>query len=64
MAVMTAEQVKRKLRDEGKTQKQWALENGYLPCEVTRILNGTWKATRGKGHEIAVKLGLKQAVAK
>lgn len=63
MAVLTPEQVKKRLRDQGKTQKQWALEHGYLPCEVTRILNGTWKATRGKGHEIAVKLGLKAVAA-
>ena len=63
MAAMTAEQIKRKLRLQGKTQKEWALENGYRPEDVTRVLNGTWKATRGKGHQIAVALGLKEPMA-
>lgn len=55
----TAEQVKAHLRAQGLTQKEWAEKNGYAGHQVTRILNGQWKATRGLGHEIAVKLGLK-----
>jgi gp16 family phage-associated protein len=60
---MTPAQVKRRLQQEGKTQKEWAQERGYRPEDVNRILNGTWKGTRGKGHEIAVELGLKDKVA-
>lgn len=60
---LTKEQVKRRLVNQGKTQKAWALERGYRPEDVTRVLNGTWKGTRGKGHEIAVALGLKDEVA-
>ena len=56
---MTAEKVKANLRAQGLTQKDWAIKHGYTPAQVTRILNGTWKGTRGLGHEIAVKLGLK-----
>jgi len=63
MAVLTPNQVKKQFKDKGQTQKEWALAHGYQPCQVTRILNGTWKGTRGKGHEIAVALGLKDPSA-
>lgn len=56
---LTPEQVKEKFRKQGTTTKQWALENGYDPNRVYRVLNGFDKALYGKGHEIAVKLGLK-----
>lgn len=60
----TAKQVKADLVAAGITQKAWAEARGYRPEDVTRILNGQWKATRGKGHEIAVALGMKAAPAK
>lgn len=60
---LNKEQVKRRLYEQGMTQKEWALKHGYHPSDVTRVLNGIWKGTRGKGHEIAVKLGLKDSVA-
>ncbi|EEI9451724.1 DNA-binding protein [Salmonella enterica subsp. enterica serovar Javiana] len=56
---MTAEQVKRLLRQQGKTITEWANEHGYTRNDVYRVLNGQVKANYGKGHEIAVKLGLK-----
>lgn len=58
---MTPEQVKAKFQREGKTFSQWAKDNGYTPHHVYLVLNGASKAKYGKGHEIAVKLGLKQA---
>lgn len=56
---MTAEQVKRRLHQQGKTITEWATEHGYSRGDVYRVLNGQVKAKYGKGYEIAVKLGLK-----
>ncbi len=56
---LSPEQVKKKFKAQGITFAHWARENGYRPQEVIRVLNGFSKATYGKGHEIAVKLGMK-----
>jgi len=56
---LTAEQVKERFRQRGKTFTAWAEENGYTRNEVYRVLNGQAKANYGKAHEIAVKLGMK-----
>lgn len=61
MSIKTAEQVKAQFRREGKTFKDFATENGYPYGEVVRVVNGINKARRGRGHEIAVRLGLKAA---
>lgn len=58
---LTSEQVKKEFHRTGKTVTQWAAENGYTPQGVYRVLNGQVKANYGKGHEIAVKLGMKPA---
>jgi gp16 family phage-associated protein len=57
---MSAEQVKQNFQQRGITFTQWAKENGYTRNEVYRVLNGQAKALYGRGHEIAVKLGMKQ----
>lgn len=59
MKPQTPAEVKKRLRNEGKTIKQFAEENGFNYVEVLRVMNGTIKGVRGRGHEIAVKLGLK-----
>ncbi|EPA6640195.1 DNA-binding protein [Serratia bockelmannii] len=59
MQVKTPDQVKQQFRQNGWTFTQWATENGYSPTDVYRVLNGLTKAKYGKGHDIAVKLGLK-----
>lgn len=56
---MTGEQVKRKLRSQGKTIKQWAEENGFSYILVSRVIRGVQKGNYGTGHQIAVKLGMK-----
>ncbi|MDK4680421.1 DNA-binding protein [Kingella negevensis] len=56
---LTPEQVKKNFKQKGITFSGWAREHGYRPQEVIRVLNGFSKASRGQGHEIAVKLGLK-----
>ena len=55
----TAEQVKAQLNAQGLTVKQWAIANNYPVPEVYKILSGERKGLYGRGHEIAVKLGLK-----
>ncbi len=57
---MTGEQVKRKLRQQGKTLRQWAQENDFDYILVSRIIRGVQKGNFGKGHEVAVALGMKQ----
>nr|DAK22648.1 MAG TPA: hypothetical protein [Caudoviricetes sp.] len=57
---LTPEQIKKDFKKRGATFSDWARENGYRPQEVIRVVNGFNKANRGKGHEIAVKLGLKE----
>lgn len=59
--VKTPTEVKAEFRARGKTFSSWAKENGYDPTHVSRVLNGTIKASYGKSHEIAMKLGLKAA---
>lgn len=56
---MTSDQVKSRLRRQGKTITKWAEENGYPRVAVYRVLNGIDKANFGRAHDIAVKLGLK-----
>lgn len=57
-----ADAVKARLYAEGTTLKQWAEDNGYSPAQVYRVMRGENKALYGKGHTIAVKLGLKPSV--
>lgn len=57
---MKAEKIKAGFRERGETIKDWCDARGYDPTYVSRILNGTIKANRGKAHEIAVELGIKQ----
>lgn len=56
---LTPEQLKDKFAQEGKTFSAWAEERGYSRFDVYRVINGMSKARRGKGHQIAVELGLK-----
>ena len=59
--VKTPEQVKSEFEARGESFADWAREHGYDRLYVYRVLNGTIKAKRGIGHEIAVKLVLKAA---
>lgn len=56
---MEAEKVKENFKNRGETIKSWCVKHGYDPTYVSRILNGSIKANRGKAHQIAVDLGLK-----
>lgn len=57
----TPQQVRERMRRDGKTLKQWAVENGYRPNNVYRVMGGIDKGYYGQAHEIAVRLGLKSA---
>lgn len=57
----TPEQVKQQFHRQGKTLKDFAREHGFPEMQVYRVMNGTIKGTRGRGHQIAVALGLKEA---
>ncbi len=63
MPAITPEKLKAVFRAEGKTFKDFATENGYPYHEVIRVISGTNKARRGRGHQIAVHLGLKDPSA-
>ena len=59
MAITTPIELRKKFDSEGKTFAEWATNNGFEPQEVYKVLNGQAKCKRGKGHKIAVLLGLK-----
>lgn len=43
----------------GDTKAAWARRNNFNPVTVGQVLAGKNKGSRGVGHVIAVKLGLK-----
>jgi gp16 family phage-associated protein len=60
---MTAQSFKTRLRRQGKTIRQWAVEHGFPPASVYRVLNGVDKANFGRAHDIAVAAGIKSVEA-
>lgn len=57
----TAEQVKQEFFACGDTPHAWAVRNNFDSSLVYRVLSGYCKATKGKGHQIAIALGIKAA---
>jgi len=57
--IKTPDQVKAEFEANGITISQWAREHNWTPREVSLVLNGQVKGRYGKGHDIAVALGLK-----
>lgn len=55
----TPDEIKADFLAKGLTISGWARSKGYKPREVSLVLNGQVKGRYGKGHEIAVALGLK-----
>lgn len=60
--VKTRDQVKAEFARAGKTFAGWARANGYPVAIVNELMRGRLKGRRGKTHEIAVLLGLKDGV--
>lgn len=63
MSIKTPDQVKQDFEDNGQTISAWAEKHGFAPQDVYKVLNGQAKCKRGKGHEIAVRLGIKSVMA-
>jgi gp16 family phage-associated protein len=57
--MITQEQLKKDFAAKGMTYAQWAKDNNYPEYAVYNVISGVNKAARGRAHEIAVKLGLK-----
>lgn len=57
--VKTPAQVRSEFDRKGTTVSEWAREHGFGPSLVFEVLEGRVKARRGKGHNIAVLLGMK-----
>lgn len=55
----TPNQFRKSLIDQGLTLKEWAEARDYNPEYCSRVLTGLVKGTRGKGHDIAVAMGIK-----
>lgn len=55
----TPNQFRKQLIDQGLTLKEWAEARDYNPEYCSRVLTGLVKGTRGKGHDIAVAMGIK-----
>lgn len=55
----TPEQVRAEFLARGEAFTTWGRERGFNVSDIYRVLNGYHLATRGKGHQIAVALGLK-----
>lgn len=57
---MTIQSFKARLKSQGKTIRQWAVEHGFRPSAVYRTLNGLEKGNFGQSHAILVAAGVKQ----
>lgn len=55
----TPEQVKTEFLAAGITISEWARAHDWTPREVSLVLNGQVKGRYGRGHDIAVALGIK-----
>ena len=54
----TPNEIKHRLRMQGKTLKSWAEENGFSYRTVTDTLRGLRKGNFGEGREVRIALGL------
>lgn len=58
--VLTPEQVKTRLREQGTTLKDWAKKHGYPYQTVSHVVRGINRGSYGMGYRIAVALGMKR----
>lgn len=57
--IKTAVEVKAELKRKGISVSAWAKQNGFPREYVHSVLSGKSKGNFGLGHNIAVKLGIK-----
>ena len=55
----TPEQIKAELARQGRSAADLARQHGFQPNDIYKVLNGFMKCKRGKGHAIAIALGMK-----
>lgn len=60
--IRTAQEVRNEFIYKGISMASWAKKNGFDKATVSQVLSGQNTAIRGKGHAIAVLLGLKAGV--
>ncbi|MDT1852375.1 DNA-binding protein [Acinetobacter baumannii] len=58
----TSQEVRSELQKRGLSIADWARQNGFTPELVHPVLNSNKIPVRGKSHQIAVKLGLKDGI--
>ncbi|EPG7758700.1 DNA-binding protein, partial [Acinetobacter baumannii] len=56
------QEVRSELQKRGLSIADWARQNGFTPELVHQVLNSNKIPVRGKSHQIAVKLGLKDGI--
>ena len=54
----TANQIKHRLRQQGKTLKDFARENGFKYRTVSDVVRGLRQGNYGEDREVRLKLGL------
>ncbi|MDR1995135.1 DNA-binding protein [Azonexus sp.] len=54
----TANQIKHRLRQQGKTLKQFAAEHGFRYRTVSDVVRGLRIGNYGEGREVRIALGL------
>ncbi len=60
--IRTSQEVRNEFIRKGISIASWARLNGFDKATVSQVLSGCNCATRGKGHKIAVLLGIKDGV--
>lgn len=60
--IRTSQEVRNEFIRKGVSMANWARVNGFDKATVSQVLSGCNAATRGKGHKIAVLLGIKDGV--
>jgi gp16 family phage-associated protein len=55
----TGEQVRREFVFRGESISAWARKHGFSAAQVFEVIAGRNRGRRGKAHEIAVMLGMK-----
>jgi len=57
--IRTPQEVRNDFLRKGISMASWARDNGFDRATVSQVLSGCNAATRGRGHKIAVLLGIK-----
>lgn len=60
--ILTPQQVKDWFHASGLSIRDWAIEHGFKPATVYKLLNERARGRRGEAHDAAVALRLKHGV--